>query len=59
MRSQVHNGDSAPDLVEQLIGEESEDNHTHKPDGTHNILNEIVVDRGPNPSMCEALVSSI
>lgn len=51
MRSQVHNGDSAPDLVEQLIGEESEDNHTHKPDGTHNILNEIVVDRGPNPTM--------
>lgn len=39
------------DLVEELIGEESEDNHTHKPDGTHNILNEVVVDRGPSPSM--------
>ncbi|OLN84491.1 NAD(+) kinase 2 [Colletotrichum chlorophyti] len=40
-----------PDLVEELIGEESEDEHTHKPDGTFEILNEIVVDRGPNPTM--------
>ena len=39
------------DIVEELIGEESEDHHTHKPDGTHNILNEIVIDRGPNPSI--------
>lgn len=39
-----------PDLVEELIGEEREDEHTHKPDGTFEILNEIVVDRGPNPS---------
>jgi NAD+ kinase len=39
------------DLVEELIGEESEDDYTHKPDGTHNILNEVVVDRGPNPTM--------
>ncbi|KAF2734511.1 ATP-NAD kinase [Polyplosphaeria fusca] len=39
------------DLVEELIGEESEDHHTHHPDGTHNILNEVVVDRGPNPTM--------
>lgn len=38
------------DLVEELIGEEKEDEHTHKPDGTYEILNEIVVDRGPNPS---------
>lgn len=38
------------DLVEELIGEEKEDDHTHKPDGTFEILNEIVVDRGPNPS---------
>jgi NAD+ kinase len=50
MRSQTR-GSSSSDLVEQLIGEESEDNHTHKPEGTHNILNEIVVDRGPNPLM--------
>lgn len=38
------------DLVEELIGEEREDEHTHRPDGTWEILNEIVVDRGPNPS---------
>ncbi|KAK3937661.1 ATP-NAD kinase-like domain-containing protein [Diplogelasinospora grovesii] len=39
------------DLVEELIGEEKDDEHTHRPDGTHEILNEIVVDRGPNPTM--------
>lgn len=38
------------DLVEELIGEEQEDAHTHRPDGTYEILNEIVIDRGPNPS---------
>ena len=38
------------DLVEELIGEEREDERTHRPDGTYEILNEIVVDRGPNPS---------
>ncbi len=36
------------DLVEELIGEEKDDEHTHRPDGTYEILNEIVVDRGPN-----------
>ncbi|KAF2972714.1 hypothetical protein GQX73_g1022 [Xylaria multiplex] len=48
------NGDSVSprrDLVEELIGEEKEDDHTHKPDGTYEILNEIVVDRGPNPTL--------
>lgn len=52
MRSQKHkkNSDSGLDLVEELIGEECEDAHTHRPDGTHNILNEVVIDRGPNPS---------
>ncbi|QUC18842.1 uncharacterized protein UV8b_03083 [Ustilaginoidea virens] len=39
------------DLVEELIGEEREDDHTHRPDGTYEILNEVVVDRGPNPTM--------
>ncbi|KAI1824696.1 ATP-NAD kinase-like domain-containing protein [Xylaria intraflava] len=39
------------DLVEELIGEEKEDDRTHKPDGTYEILNEIVVDRGPNPTL--------
>ncbi|KAF2008418.1 ATP-NAD kinase [Aaosphaeria arxii CBS 175.79] len=50
MRSQTRT-DGPRDLVEELIGEESEDHHTHRPDGTHNILNEVVVDRGPNPTM--------
>ncbi|KAG6009630.1 hypothetical protein E4U21_001694 [Claviceps maximensis] len=39
------------DLVEELVGEEREDEHTHRPDGTFEILNEVVVDRGPNPTM--------
>lgn len=38
------------DLVEELIGEEIEDERTHRPEGTFEILNELVVDRGPNPS---------
>lgn len=38
------------DLVNELIGEEREDNRTHKPDCTFEILNDVVVDRGPNPS---------
>jgi NAD+ kinase len=38
------------DLVEELIGEEMGDERTHRPDGTYEILNDIVVDRGPNPS---------
>lgn len=38
------------DLVEELVGVEQEDEHTHKPEGTYEILNEVVVDRGPNPS---------
>lgn len=45
------------DLVEELIGEEKEDAHTHKPDGTFEILNEIVVDRGPNPSKYHTLLN--
>ncbi|EMD65200.1 hypothetical protein GGP41_003833 [Bipolaris sorokiniana] len=50
MRSQERDP-KGRDLVEELIGEESEDHHTHYSDGTHNILNEVVVDRGPNPTM--------
>jgi NAD+ kinase len=38
------------DLIEELVGEEKDDEHTHRPDGTYEILNDIVVDRGPNPS---------
>lgn len=50
MRSQARDNTDR-NLIEELIGEENEDHHTHRPDGTHNILNEVVVDRGPNPTM--------
>lgn len=39
------------DLVEELIGSGADDAHTHHPEKTFNILNEIVLDRGPNPTM--------
>ena len=48
MRSQTE-GDHR-DLVEELIGKEAENNYTHKPECSYEILNDIVVDRGPNPS---------
>jgi NAD+ kinase len=48
--AQVEDGDERRDLVEELVGEEKEDEKTHRPDGTYEILNDIVVDRGPNPS---------
>ncbi|KAI9827812.1 MAG: hypothetical protein M1832_004301 [Thelocarpon impressellum] len=51
MRSQAKGDKALRDLVEELAGEESDDNRTHKPDGSHEILNEIVVDRGPNPTL--------
>lgn len=38
------------DVIEELIGEEAENDFTHRPDGSYEILNDIVVDRGPNPS---------
>ncbi|KAI1435991.1 ATP-NAD kinase-like domain-containing protein [Xylaria sp. CBS 124048] len=57
-RSLVSDGDSdgnhayfPRDLVEEIIGEENDGDHTHKPDGTYEILNEVVVDRGPNPTL--------
>jgi NAD+ kinase len=45
------------DVVEELIGEESENDHTHFPDGSYHILNEVVLDRGPSGSMFAASVS--
>lgn len=39
------------DLVLELIGEEGEDTLTHTPDRVYEILNDVVLDRGPNPSM--------
>ena len=51
MRSQSHEKKQQDrDLIEELIGEECDNNHTHKPDSSYEILNDIVVDRGPNPS---------
>ncbi|KAL8868574.1 MAG: hypothetical protein Q9174_004904 [Haloplaca sp. 1 TL-2023] len=51
MRTQTAEQDKKHDLVEELIGDEAENNLTHKPDGSYTILNDIVVDRGPNPTM--------
>jgi NAD+ kinase len=42
------------DLVDELVKEEGDDHQTHKPEKTFEILNDIVVDRGPNPSMNQA-----
>lgn len=39
------------DLIDELIGDDRHKVSTHKPEGTHNILNDIVLDRGPNPTM--------
>ena len=50
MRSSKRDQGARRDLVEELLGDESEDYRTHKPDGSYTILNDIVVDRGPNPS---------
>jgi NAD+ kinase len=53
MRSQKSKDESAEDadLVEELMHDETEGKHTHKPDRTFEILNDVVVDRGPNPTM--------
>ena len=52
MRSQRKPDDvERRDLVEELVGEEGDDHRTHKPENTFEILNDIVVDRGPNPTM--------
>jgi NAD+ kinase len=56
MRSQNREKKPPKDIVEELIGKESENNYTHKPDRTIEILNDIVVDRGPNPSRCPSLI---
>lgn len=51
MRSQHESRGQKEDLIEELIGTEAENDLTHQPDGKFEILNDIVVDRGPNPSM--------
>lgn len=50
MRSQQRDRERQKDLIEELVGVEAENNFTHKPDRRYEILNDIVVDRGPNPS---------
>lgn len=50
MRSQHESRGKNQDLIEELVGAEAENDFTHKPDGKYEILNDIVVDRGPNPS---------
>ncbi|PNS19367.1 hypothetical protein CAC42_2544 [Sphaceloma murrayae] len=44
-------GQQSRSLVEELVGDQAEDSHTHRPERSFNILNEIVIDRGPNPTM--------
>ncbi|KAL4816965.1 ATP-NAD kinase-like domain-containing protein [Aspergillus spinulosporus] len=56
MRSNPHDKETPAmkkhrDLVDELIGDETEGTLTHRPDGVVHILNDIVVDRGPNPTM--------
>jgi NAD+ kinase len=53
MRQQKRsNGVDKPrDLIEELIGDEADDHYTHKPDGTNSVMNEVVIDRGPNATM--------
>ena len=50
MRTQTKGRHPNKDLVEELVGKDRENESTHKPDGSYEILNDVVVDRGPNPS---------
>jgi len=51
MRSRKRDDGKERNLVEELIGSGSTDATTHKPEKSYNILNEIVLDRGPNATM--------
>lgn len=42
---------SERDLIDEIIGDFSDDVTTHTPVVSHNILNDIVLDRGPAPTM--------
>ena len=47
MRTQ-HKDESQRDLVEELIGEECENNFTHRAEGTFEILNGMsILEQGP------------
>jgi len=50
-KSEESDDEGSRDLIDELIGDDRDKANTHKPDGTHNILNDIVLDRGPNPTM--------
>jgi NAD+ kinase len=52
MRTQKCDKSSGRDLVEELISDEDDECPTHKPESHHQILNDIVVGRGPNASEC-------
>lgn len=48
------------DLIEELVGVGSNAVHTHSPDKSFGILNDVVIDRGPNPSMfCNTYIHDI
>lgn len=54
MRSRPRDTDEAQhsrDLVDEVIGSDCDNVDTHFPAFTQNILNDIVIDRGPNPTM--------
>jgi NAD+ kinase len=54
MRSQQRGDEEqqkSRDLVDELIGDLAGDPTSHRPDGVHSIMNDIVLDRGPNPTM--------
>jgi NAD+ kinase len=59
MRSRAYlSAKNKRDLVEELIGEERGNDRTHKPECTFEILNDVVVDRGPNPSQSRRAILS-
>ncbi|KAB8343167.1 hypothetical protein FH972_022757 [Carpinus fangiana] len=54
MRSQAgldEDGVKQGDLIEELIGKHDDKQFTHMPEKTHDILNDLVCDRGPSATM--------
>ncbi|KAK5704064.1 hypothetical protein LTR97_003077 [Elasticomyces elasticus] len=50
-QTEIDQSDGHRDLIEEIIGDFSDDVNTHTPLISHNILNDIVLDRGPNATM--------
>lgn len=44
-------------LTDEILGKDGYDGPTHHPDESFTVLNEIVVDRGPNPSKLQPLMT--